>query len=659
MATEAFRELLMFERSHIFQGAVIIVILLSGFASAAPPKKNPQWHVKQAEIRIPVNVTDQFSMPRTVYLADLKPVKNNGVSIDKEKGSLWASSNKTATYSLDSRFRYVKGVLHRGGWVKILAENKILGVRSGPSGRKGAKTTSFNFAIPKGTKKLTVNVNKGGVHALGLTTGPEAARVQYYMPDNPTDYTPVVFSESGKRVSCRVVHVAEGDPVLLVFDCSSEDKKYFIYPLHKRYKINSTNWTPKSLLTLETRYLNGPSRKYLTHKGYEDLWKNSSVLAGRNFFDSMNLLRYPSFPTLHEDQRAPLTPSLTRITGHFYVHSPGDVRIYSRLRPGGYLLVDGKMFLNCGDSSHGKRDDCGTGRIVAGKSGKVVKFTKGLHSYDLLLYSAADYNYTAFSFFGTPEAKQPHLLLPAVTTVDPAENRDGKKPQITVSWAASFVGTDVKQAMAKWPSSRMAAWPLKAAITGYSGNVVFRWKLCDGRVLQGESVMHTYFKRGVYPVTVEALKGSKGSVLARLTVPVRINFSRQWGNRGINPFEKEFTSRLNKFGKTMPVEHVIYIHAYSRDRYHRPLQKQAAGVLASRIDEVIKARQMDVGYLTWLAKHLSAPPESQHQAALKLYNYALRTLEPGDPRRKTLVIQIADLFTGVFDKPSEAIVFLY
>ena len=70
-------------RTSLVARVFVAVVLTAGFAAAVEEKeeKKAAWHVKEAEIRVPVTVVLKHAllrMPPQVYVADLKPLEITG-----------------------------------------------------------------------------------------------------------------------------------------------------------------------------------------------------------------------------------------------------------------------------------------------------------------------------------------------------------------------------------------------------------------------------------------------------------------------------------------------------------------------------------------------------------------------------------------------------
>lgn len=655
------------------QGIVLcclaLMISLAGTAVGAGKSKSPQrgavqepapapWHVKQADIRFPVSLKDTWKLPCDDYLADLKAIESKGLTFDpmskdSVKGTGGWTKGASAVYAVGPNHRWLT-FFHRGGSSKVFADGKQIFFRSVYS----RQTNHAKVAIPKGTSQIRIAFSGAVLHQAGLTQGPRAARAQVCLPGlNPAGFRPLVYTASGKRVGCNVIWAREGEPMTVLFDCSSGEKNYFLYRVDASHKVAPLAWKRGGGIILETRYLDRYDASAGTYDGFNRLWQKPDHIAGRILVNSPHITRLPPFPPRHSDRSmfraphgAPLV--LSRCIGIMNIPVSGKIRIYSRFRSGGYLRIDGKMVINAGGQSN--REDDTDGKIRSKKDGKDINLSMGPHLIELCQYGPYGAQYGAFSMYGMPGARLPKFAVHVDTFVEAPECRDKNRLLVFAVWP-SITSHDFLQALGRWPAGNMMQLPMEAHLSKPMKDVTFRWKFPDGHEAVGQQIQHTFFEEGMYPVTVEAIGSNVRSVVASATVRIKVDVNWTRGNWGYRRFNDELTRRAHEFDSTMPINHLLNIHAWARKNYRRPMQKLTGQAIEKRIDEVLKERALQPNYLLWLGKALSTPPESAHEAALELLRAASLALEPGTIKHKQAALAICDLLTTVYNKPSEAI----
>lgn len=616
------------------------------------------WHVKEAEIRFPLWVQDTWHLPCDVYLADLKAIESNGLTFDpisknSVPGEGGSSKGASAVYAVGPNHRWII-FSHRGGSSRVLADGKQIYSGSVYS----RQTNRAKVAIPKGTGQIGIEFSGKTLSQPGLTQGPRAAGAQVCLAGmNPALFRPIVYAASGKRVGCDVIWDREGEPMTVLFDCSSGEEDYFLYPVDMRHNVPPLAWKRGGGMILETRYFDEHNTAVETFDGFAELWKRPDRIAGRILVGSPHITRLPPFPPMHPSRAmfraphgAPLV--LSRCIGIMNVFVTGKIRIYSRFRSGGYLRIDGKTVINAGGKLN--REDDSSRRIHATKDGKDIDLTGGRHVIELCQYGPYAKQYGAFSLFARPRARLSTFAVHVGTSVQAPQCRDKNRLLVSAVWPR-IAGGGFLQALGRWPAGNMMQWPMEAHLSKPIEDVTFRWKFPGGHEAVGQKMQHTFFEGGMYPLTVEALRSSDQSVLASTAMRIKVDVNWTRGNWGYRKFNDELTQRADEFDSTMPIDHLLNVHAWARQNYRRPMQKLTGKAIEKRIDEVLEKTALRPNYLLWLGKAMSTPPESAHGAALRLLRAASLALEPGTIKRKQAALAVCDLLTTVYDRPSEAI----
>jgi hypothetical protein len=640
----------------------------------SPERSSPQklvpgapWHVKQADIRFPLQVQDTWHFPCDAYLADLKAIESDGLTFDpisknsiRGKSGDGGSKGASAVYAVGPNHRWLT-FSHRGGSSRVLADGKQIYTGAVWS----RQTNRAKVAIPKGTSQIRIKSSGTVLNQAGLTLGPRAARAQVCLAGmNPADFKPLVYTSSGKRVGCDLVWASDGEPMTVLFDCSSGEKDYFLYPVDKRHNVTPLPWKRGGGMILETRYFDKYNTSVETFEGFKGLWSQADRFAGRMLVRRPFITSLPPFAPMQSNRSMFNTPHgaplvLSRCSGLVRIPDSGKVRIYSRFRSGGYMLIDGKLFINAGGKTN--REDIPSDKRLNPKEtdGKEIYLSRGRHLIELCQYGPHSEQYAGFSFYGSQWAKRgariPLYFEHVNTIVHAVEWRDKSKLKVSAVWSSITDGSDFLQTLGRWPAGNMMQWPLEAHLSKPMQDVIFRWKFPDGHEAVGRQIQHTFFEKGIYLVTIEALRSGDRTVLAGTTMRIKVDVNWTKGSRGYRPFDDELTQRANEFENSMPINRLLNIHALAHLNHRRPMQKLTGEAVGKRIDEVLKGWASDPSYLFWLGEAMSVPPASQHDAAMKLLGAAYRAFEPGTIENKQAALAMCDLLTTVYDTPSKAI----
>jgi hypothetical protein len=305
--------------------------------------------VEPAEIRFPLQVQDTWRLPCDIYLADLKAIESKGLTFDpitknSIRGEEGWSKGASAVYAVGPNHRWLT-FSHRGGSSRVLADGKQIYSVSVWS----RQTNDAKVAIPKGTGKIRIEFSGNVLNRAGLTLGPRAARAQVCLAGmNPAEFKPLVYTSSGKRVGCDIIWGSDGEPMTVLFDCSNGEKDYFLYPVDKRHNLADLPWKRAGGMILETQYFDRYDVAVETFEGFNKLWNQPDRIAGRIIVRRPFITSLPPFAPMHSSRLmfsaphgAPLV--LSRCSGVVHIPDSGNVRIYSRFRSGGYVLINGKL----------------------------------------------------------------------------------------------------------------------------------------------------------------------------------------------------------------------------------------------------------------------------------------------------------------------------
>jgi hypothetical protein len=307
-------------------------------AETEPAAEPVPWHVKDAELRVPVKVKMKdalLRMPPQVYVADLKPLAVTGglafnpqtksaiqrdvrkpaekaATIAKQKelykkaGKKWDPKaygrlhetheggpimriTGSATYAIRPEYKYFSwrpndARVYIDG--KLVPEESLLQVTWKPGeDRRNAKECRLArlAPIPSGAKTLKIETPARYLRQAGfIIRSPGVARATICLPGrDPSKLVPVVHRASGERVGCRTVWAEAGKPMPILFDSSSGDEEYWVYFVDQAKKPTPLDWIPRAGLVEEVRQLDRYDPDLETLAGFEKLWDASATIVGR------------------------------------------------------------------------------------------------------------------------------------------------------------------------------------------------------------------------------------------------------------------------------------------------------------------------------------------------------------------------------------------
>jgi hypothetical protein len=387
----------MFDVRCSFVCLILLAILLTPGLGFAVEEEVP-WHVKEAEVRVPLSISIEEvlrRMPPDVYLADLKPIETKGLSFDpetkaavqrdrrsaEEKAKMIAAikvkCQKTgqkfnsgfyqpqmwvfdsATFQLKPEYKWFSCLarLGRDSRLTVFVDEKKLFDES--NYRQRDAPIMQVVAIPSGAKTLRIEADTPTLREAGFVSrNPVAAEATFCLPGrDPTSLIPLVYDLKGRPAGCRILWTQPTEPMSILFDTSSGENRYMVYLVDRAKNPPRLDWTPKAGLILEGRYPDRYDPAINTLEGFMKLWDETDCVAGKLPQESIMRQIFPFRPMGPDAPNyrisgrrigqgpgeAPL--ALTRYTGFFHAPRTQEYKFLFGVRPGGYLLLDDQPVL--------------------------------------------------------------------------------------------------------------------------------------------------------------------------------------------------------------------------------------------------------------------------------------------------------------------------
>ncbi|PAW76610.1 MAG: hypothetical protein B9S32_14625 [Verrucomicrobia bacterium Tous-C9LFEB] len=350
------------------------------------------------------------------------------------------------------------------------------------------------------------------------------ASVRVGLPDSRWAELPVtVYDTTGKQVGARWLWSAPGEVATVVFDSSSEAKRYFLY-VGSSTAPADPNWTPEAGVALETR--SGDGRNVNRIEEMLAAWKKSTMVLGRSLL-----------PTIFEGghRHGPQTNLFSYYQGWFDAPTAGKYEMAVISTDAGFILVDGKLVVEWP----------GKHAVWPGTRGQfrnAVDLEAGPHKLEY-------YN----AYWYRPDGRTPLVCCMAVKTpttgwVTVRPGSEFFRPMTTAHVAgyelipeglANSTGLILPTAPNVGFEWEIAEQSVTAADVTESGFILIKfrfyrerpewtctWSFDDGTTVTGSRVEHLYLKPGVRQVklTVTGAQGEIGSL--SLPVNVRPNWTQ-------------------------------------------------------------------------------------------------------------------------------------
>jgi len=680
-------------------------------AWCVPP---PPWHVKEAETRLPVTVSLDHArgrMPPQVYLADLKPLETDKLSFDrktknavrwdvrskeeiqkdiarvkrecKERGQEFTQeiyrvhghrkmrAKGSATFPLKPEYQWFSFWGHGHTEIHIDGD-KASGVLGGHGGEhphhppfptsKGGRATLV--PIPPGAKRLTIKADAEWLRQVGfLTRHPAVARATLYLPGrDPTSLIPLVYNLSGQRVGCRILWAHPGEPMSILFDCSSGETQYFVYLVDRSKKPTRLNWAPKAGLIFETRYLDRYDPAIETMDGFLELWDEADFIAGKKEMTRIWKQFFPFRPYYEttpnfRDALRGARMALARYTGFFHVPDTRKYQFHYKALPGGYFLIDNQLV------SAFTYHESKTLREQGSKHGYkrfAVELAKGMHRIEFYQYGSAR-RFSAQLGWGLPGKEddlEPFGNLhhgTAFSVWEPVADagaapirRRGKDVHASFTWHHRY------QFLGKYPARDIVGYSFAARMTEKPEEAVFRWRFDDGRTAEGERVNHHFLTPGTRKVELVVLDGPDGDVVASASSNVHVHVDWSWpSDTDHNRLRDLISQRAEEFASVTPIGEVVSLYYWARQNHWPELRKVIGSALAQRTEEAVKA--VPYTRLLEMAESLGSPAEACYDPAEPFLRAVMDRAPRGGRHWRAAALALADILVTARAEPKKGL----
>jgi len=678
------------------------------------------WHVKEAEIRIPVDVSLENAwgrMPPQAYLADLNPAERKELNFDpktksavlrdvrskEDKERIVAELKErcrknnqeykpefyrlhgnpimrvkgSATYTLQGEYKWFS--FRSRGHAEVHVDGKkvpeVVGWQDGihpgdhrfPTYKREGATV---VRIPPGGKKLTIKVDSEWVKQAGfLTRGPTVARTALYLTGyDSTSLIPLVHDTHGERVGCRILWAHPGEPMSILFDCSSGEKQYLVYLVDRSKKPDRLTWVPKAGLIFESRYPNRYDPAVKTVDGFLELWDAADVIAGKKEMARIWKGFFPFRPPAgttpnYRDVLRGARMELSSYTGFFHVPDTQKYQFHFKTEPGGYFLIDNQLVSQFKYHEARELEQKGSRE---GYQRFAVELEKGMHRLEFCQYGSAERFSTRLGW-GLPGKETDLEPLgnahhsAAFSVWEPIAdagaqpiNHRQRELHASFTWQRHRDHFHRQQWWGKYPGRDIILLSFAARLPKKPGGAFFRWRFDDGHTAVGESVEHFFLSPGIRTVQLDVLDGPGGKVIASTSSKVHAHVNWAWPQDG----EREeiramIVRRAEEFASVTPIEEVVSLYYWARQNHWPARRKILGSALAQRADDVIE--KYPYTRLLEMAQTLGAPREAHYDAAEKFLRAAMDRAPAGSRHWRAATLALAEILVSARAKPKEGL----
>ena len=577
---------------------------------------------------------------------------------------------------------YKRFSFHEGGTVQILVDDKnIL-----PDKSILRNQICQMFTLPPGAKRFTITANVGSLAQAGfITRGPTVVGTTLCLPGfDPTEVIPLVYDLQGRNVGCRILWAYPGEPMSILFDCSSGDKQYLVYLVPRSKQPARMDWAPQAGLVLESRYPD-PDRYDLapaTPEEFMKLWNGTELIAGKKAVRD-TLYRWYHNPHTEVIPGAaihhafvPFMPKdgmaanfrdgintragalvLSRYTGFFQIPETQEYEFGLNAEPAGAgcLLIDDQVI---SEWRRGEKPQIEwiRDKQAGWRKAFKLKLEKGLHKMDFCMYGSRGSFWVSFSwrFPGNERAgsglfgRKFLVWEPLADAAAGAMTHREEKASASFTWR--YAG---KEWLGNYPAGDIIEYSLAGALSQEREDAVFRWRFDDGHTAEGREIKHLFFAPGNRKVELEVLDGPGGKTIARKAGNIHVQVD--WSDPNDDPpleLMEPITQRETEFSSGTPIRDVLSLYYWALDCDWLEQRRSAIGAaLAGRIDEVIAKYPYD--RLLDLAR--SAPMAAHFSAVEKLCKAVMDRAPVGSRHWKSATTTLANILVSVRDEPAKAL----
>ncbi len=629
---------------------LMILFLLVLISFIGPAVSAGQWHCPSAQLAFTLRPDTDKSVIPDIHLADVRlvnPDSTGNLSFGPQPGK---ALYKTLNGRIRSYFMAVKGTgiavyrcngRYRGFTaqvgladnasdaarvrVEVWADNERLFVS--PQIDKYARAIEINVAVAPEVRKLKLLTMVSGDNGseviwsapgfLELGKFPPGSLADLYLPDGiigPISAVKV-FDSTGVEVSAHIVSNVRHQPLRIIFDSSSGSELYYhayVFTAADDTALSqSAPWPHPAGLSLETKILTQNIEQVYTHPGFMEAWSGAARPVDFRPVDAVHA-SYPAAllgpgDKLINQQNSSL--ALYTYKGWFNIHQAGEYDFATASNWGSTVFVDDRFVVHW----PGKHD------FHAGRrcqySGKIY-LEPGIHKFEYMNYNKWGSQFTMCAW---RYADGVYRIMTAPEFLSWGYYRPDSIQSAKSDLCGSFswqVTDDMRADIADGSPALVAIGFQVIPPAGYdTDQLEYRWRLGDGLIAQGAQIEHVYLARGLYEVTLTAVRAGNTVFTARQMVCADIDTDRL---RCEPRNQQLFDNALDPvFLAHADINSLKGLFRLATELEMDPLRSATADIICARPPDSL-ATGADPDFYYELAVYLSAITSDQTTKALEL-----------------------------------------
>jgi hypothetical protein len=636
------------------------------------------WHEPLAKVRFRIEKDDDYALIPAISLLDVQPdkksesvwkwiQKNRWKEKRRVNGRLCLNAlptfgSKPIIYNLHRNIgRFVaRGTVTDGADPNTSVRFELKNDRR-TLFRSGHVTVrnpvvQINVAIPPGSRQLKLvtlsDEKKYYRWARWVDPGfvlrrqyPQVSSTQLYAPGYDLEkFDPVIrVTADGSKVDSRILSVAKGEPMNVLFDTTESSPSYVVYLVPKnRARAMLPSWEPRAGLVLETKW----SKKGFNSKDrlpeFSKRFDSTVDSVGRNLVDDIQHVfpvhRFPDYDGAEPSKKGGY--GLYRYKGYFGVTKPRKYSFSTMSDWDSYLTVDDELVIGW----PGKHNYRGGRR---GQKQGTISLAPGVHKLEYYNYNRWGAMYCLAAWEKPGEELRPmtrtdfHAVgryrAMMVETDDPAE------PYFPFEWS-TVDDFRVQQHGRSFVTMRFDA--LIPAGSDYS----CRWGFDDGSTARGKTIEHVFLRQGLRKVQLEVL--SENQALANSIHDVYVHYRWDTTLQDLNNADYYTEAIRTRSLDRVPADDLINLFVLA-DKAERPDWKGlATEALTKNVARLVQESD-EVDFMFEFGKLLRSAKLREYEKALELFNGIAQKSTLGKSaadRAKVLRAEILVKYFGKYDQ---------
>ena len=423
-----------------------------------------------------------------------------------------------------------------------------------------------------------------------------------------------VTTESGQPVGAQILWAAGGQPIKIIFDCTTHQDRYIATVSDQALPV--TPWEPPAAgCLLEVRDFTGGAID--TDAAVKDRWRQAKHPQGRGFVPNIFFGVNPFGPSDN---------FIALFRGAFVAPRAGAYTFATVSDDASVLTVDGQDVASW-TGRHGA-----DARAYPQHSGQ-IKLTAGLHRLEYIWVQAGE-SLAAVTAWKLPESDR-YDVVPASAFAPVAEFAVVDAPATYFEWKP------VEQSRA----GEFAVVDYRLAVPAAKANLKYRWTFDDGATAEGATVTHTFPRPAMRQVRLTA---GDASVTQAVDVAPRWDQLTDWSD---DRFATQRSHLLALNRDHLPIEDLANISRLA-DTVHDAELLTALGVTCLQRNREFTAAHADIFYA--LGNHFQEPAVRRYDAAEQALRVALGWQLPDANLRERIKLRLARLLLDTLGQPDTA-----